>query len=149
MWDRVDDLRGYRVPAPPPPERFPLRMSGTARLSIVLGLGAIVLSIAILLLTGRIFLLFFVAFGPGLYYLLSGAPRSLDVHHDSIVIRSWLRAPRRLPSAELAVERHPEGLVLTTSEGTLEISADHFEDEDALERCARALRAVAASYRST
>lgn len=141
----MDDLRSYRMPAPPAPERFPLRMSGSARLGLVLSLGAIAFSIALFLLTGQLFLLLFVAFGPGLYYLLSGAPRAIDVHHDAVVVRSWLHAPKRLPAAVLAVERHLDGLVLATPDVTIELGAEHFPD-GAFERCARALRDVAARY---
>lgn len=141
----MDDLRSYREPAPPPPQRFPLRMSGSARLGLVLSLGAIALSIALFVLTGQLFLLFFVAFGPGLYYLLSGAPRAVEVHHDAVVIRSWLHPAKRLPAAELAVKRYSEGLVLATPDLRIELGAEHFP-EGAFERCAAALRHVAAGY---
>src|SRR5690606_6794979 len=117
-----------------------------ARLGLALSFGAIALSIGLFLLTGQPYLCFFVAFGPGLYYLLTGAPRSVDVHHDGVVIRSWLQAPKRLPAAELEVEHHPEGLVLATPDLRIELGAEHFP-EGSFERCAHALREIAARYR--
>lgn len=56
--------RGYREPAPPPPERFPVRLGTAARVSLLMSLGAIALSIVVVLLTGRVFFLFIAALGP-------------------------------------------------------------------------------------
>lgn len=130
---------GYRDAAPPPPARFPVRMGAAARVSLLISVGAIVLSIVVLLTTGRFFLLFIAALGPGLFYLLSGAPRAIEVHHDAVVIRSWLRAPMRLPATELSARRSEHELVLGTGDATYAIAAEHFPEGE-LDRCTAALR---------
>lgn len=136
-------LRGYREPAPPKPERFPVQMSGAARVSLLISVGAIVLSVVLLLTTGHFFLFFIAALGPGLFYLLSGAPRVVEVHHDAAVVRWWLRAPVRLPVPELSVRRDDFQLVLDTGEARVAIGADHFA-AGSLDRCVDALRAKGA-----
>jgi hypothetical protein len=130
--------RGYREPAPPPPERFPVRLGTAARVSLLMSLGAIALSIVVVLLTGRVFFLFIAAIGPALFYVLSGAPRTIEVHHDAVVIRSWLRAPMRLPASALSVHLRDGELLFVRGGATLSIAADHFPG-DSLDRCGRAL----------
>jgi hypothetical protein len=138
--------RGYREPAPPPPERFPVHLGSAARVSLLMSLGAIALSVLIALLTGRVFFLFIAAIGPALFYVLSGAPRMIEVHHDAVVIRSWLRAPMRLPASELSVHRRDGDLLFVRGGGTLSITADHFPG-DSLDRCVGALREAGAEVR--
>src|SRR5690606_14374518 len=119
------DAGGYRDAATPPPERFPVRMGSTARLAVVVMLGSIVLSLAVLLLTGRFFLLFVAALGPGLFYLLSGAPRLVEVHHDRLEIHSWMRRPIRLQVSELAVEVTGAHVVFASGDTAISRSEEH------------------------
>lgn len=131
---------GYRDAALPRPQRFPIRMSGGARLALFVSLATIVFSILVLVLTGRLFILFVAALGPGIFYLLSGAPRSIDVHHDSVVIHSWVRRPIEIPASDLRAQRTEDALVLATQGAIITIGADHFPG-DSLDRCVEAMRA--------
>lgn len=136
----MDEVRGgYREAAPPKPERFGLRMGTAARTSLLVTLGTIALSGALYVFTGRVVLLFLVVIGPAIFHLLSGAPRSLEVRHDAIVIHSWLKGPLRLPATELTIHRTDHALSFSTAEGTLSIAAEHFP-EDTLERAVAAMR---------
>lgn len=136
--------RGYREPAPPPPERFPVHLGSAARVSLLMSLGAIALSVLVVLLTGRVFFLAIAAIGPALFYVLSGAPRMVEVHHDAVVIRSWLRAPVRLPASELSVHWRDFDLLFARGGATLSIAADHFP-AGSLDRCVVALREAGAA----
>lgn len=130
---------GYRDAATPPPERFPVRMGAAARIAVLLMLGSIVLSLALLPLTGRFHFLFFVALGPGLFYLVSGAPRLIEVHHDRVEIHSWLRRPVRMPASELTVVVGGTEVAFESSDAELPIPHDHFPD-GSLTRLVAALR---------
>lgn len=116
-------------------------MGGAARFGLLVSVGAIAITLATWLLTGRVFLLLFAALGPGLFYVLSGAPRAIEVGHDEVVVRSWLRRARHLPASHLAVQYDGEELVLVTADETIALSAELFP-HGSLERCIDALRAI-------
>ena len=140
----TDEPHSYRDPAAPPPERqAPERACGKPE-GEPLGAGAIVLTIAIWLVSGHAFLLLFAACGPGLFYLLSGAPRAVEVGRDAIVIHSWARRARRIPTSEiLSIQTDEDDVFLVTSDRTTTIAIALFPDH-AFERFLDAARATIA-----
>lgn len=140
----TDEPHSYRDPAAPPPERFSLRLPAAALGSLALGAGAIALTLAIWALTGHAFVLLFAACGPGLFYLLSGAPRAVEVSRDAIVIHSWARRPRRIPTSEiLSIQTDDDDVFLVTSDRTTTIAIALFPHHE-LERFVAAARATIA-----
>lgn len=139
----------YREPAPPPPRVFALDGGAAAPLGLLAGLVTAGISLAALALGAGLFVFFFFAMGPAaLGYLLGGAPRAIEVHHDRVVLRFWLRRTKTLAASELRVPQVDDELVLVDGTATYAIAREHFT-ERSFEACAHALREVVANTVTT
>jgi hypothetical protein len=101
-------------------------MSDAARLGLVGGTIAIILSVAVFLWTGGGFFILFFAAAPAFAYLFGGAPRLIEVHHDRIVLRYWLRRARTLLARDLAVQQMSDEVILIHDGSTYGIDAAYF-----------------------
>lgn len=124
---------------------FPLQPGARARLGFVAGGLSLILTLVVLVTTGSVLVLGFAVAGSALGYLLGGAPRSIEVHHDRVVLRSWLRAPRTLVGSALFVQQMPDELVLVHEGDTFAIVAEQFV-ADGFARCCTAMRPMAGRF---
>ena len=119
-------------------------LAPTEGLQFALGLGAvsIVAAVVCAIAFGLGYLVFAVGTGPAIFYLVSGAPRAIEVHADRVVNRYALRKDRRIPAAELTLQRLPGELVLIHGSDTITFDAESVPG-GALERCGEAIEAIA------
>src|SRR5262245_21574594 len=94
-----DDRHAHREPAPP--RSFELAPSEEALLGVGTAVALVVLAVGTAALTGRLFVVLFAALAPAVVYFGSGAPRSIDVRGDAVVVRYWLRPALALQSSGL------------------------------------------------
>jgi hypothetical protein len=139
------DESAYRSSTPPSPRVFPLEMSPVAALGLLGAAVSIVIAIVVFVVAEGGLITVFLLGGPGLFYFFVGAPRSIEVHHDRVVVRYWLRRTKTHAAPELIVQQMPDELVLIDGNATYVIRADAFPGESFAE-CAGALSQVAGRF---
>ena len=139
------DESAYRQSAPPPPRVFALELSAGAFIVMAGAVASLLLAIVVLVVfRGGLITLFLVG-GPGFFYFLAGAPRSIEVHHERVVVRLWLRRKKTLAASELIVQQMPDELILIDGRTTYAIPADAFPGATFTE-CAEALSPIVARF---
>lgn len=139
------DQEPYRSPAVPPPQLFPLQQGPTVQRGAQAIVGAAVLSFVTLSLTAGHGFVCFAAAGSAVVHLLGGGAKQLEVRHDRVVLRYWMRRARELPTSELRVQHMADELILIHERSTLGILAEYFPGKS-FDECGRALAEVADDY---
>jgi hypothetical protein len=135
----------YREPDEPQPERFDIKPSTEVLMSLSGALLAVFVVVVSFLAGGPILMILLGVAAPAFVYLFDRGPRLIEVHHDRVVIRYWMRRARVIAGAELTVQKLPDELYFLHGDDIINLPAQLVAN-GAFEQLAESLRPMASSF---
>lgn len=120
---------------------FPLGLDAAGQLGLLVTIASTVLALLGVVLFQRVLFLLVMGGGAavGIGYLMSGAPRALELDGGTITLRRWGRQPTVFGADAISVQLLPDELVLVTPVGTFDLARRYFRKGE-LSVCAEVLR---------
>lgn len=122
---------------------FALGLDAAGQLGLLVTIASTVLALIGVVLFQRALFLLVMGGGAavGIGYLMSGAPRALELDGGTITLRRWGRQPAVFGADTISVQLLPDELVLVTPVGTFDLARRYFRAGE-LTACAELLRQV-------